>query len=104
MGPVIDEGLQEFSRLLSVITRCNKLKVPAPLGTAWLLLLLLLWGLPVGHGALAALAALAQPPHPRCEHTAPCSTPLFLPAAVHRGDPSALAPPRLLFHHLLPRV
>jgi hypothetical protein len=27
VGPLIDEGLQEFSRLLSVITRCNKLKV-----------------------------------------------------------------------------
>lgn len=28
-GPLIDEGLQEFSRLLSVITRCNKLKCVA---------------------------------------------------------------------------
>lgn len=27
VGPLIDEGLQEFSRLLSVITRCNKLRV-----------------------------------------------------------------------------
>jgi hypothetical protein len=26
-GAIVDEGLQEFSRLLSVITRCNKLKV-----------------------------------------------------------------------------
>ncbi|KAL4424991.1 hypothetical protein ABPG77_002876 [Micractinium sp. CCAP 211/92] len=35
VGPLIDEGLQEFSRLLSVITRCNKLRlvaeVPRPL-------------------------------------------------------------------------
>ncbi|PSC71525.1 E3 ubiquitin-ligase COP1-like isoform X3 [Micractinium conductrix] len=31
VGPLVDEGLQEFSRLLSVITRCNKLKLVAEL-------------------------------------------------------------------------
>ena len=48
VGPVATEGLQDFARMLSLFTRCSKLKVrrPAPepvVWASWLLQWLWIW-------------------------------------------------------------